>query len=62
MGGDGDHEYTLPKNLLCSQSPYFEKLLKEVKYKDGKEETLVLEPIAHIDTLQSFQMLIQWLH
>lgn len=60
IGDDSDDEYKLPKNLLCSQSPYFERVL--IQSKKGEHLPFVLEPINEIDTKECFQMLIQWIH
>ena len=62
IGGDSDHEYTLSKDLICSQSRYFEKMFGEGRFKEGEEKRAILEPVGGVVTTRSFQMLVQWLH
>ncbi|KFY29939.1 hypothetical protein V494_08362 [Pseudogymnoascus sp. VKM F-4513 (FW-928)] len=60
--GSTNHEgYKLSKALICKQSPYFAATF-EGGFKEGEEQSMVLEEIDGVVTIQSFQMLVQWLY
>ncbi|CZR66023.1 uncharacterized protein PAC_15923 [Phialocephala subalpina] len=58
--GSASHEYTLPKALLCKQSPYFAAAF-EGNFKEGDDQSITLEEIDGVVSTRSFQMLSQWL-
>lgn len=55
-----DHEYRLPKALLCGQSPYFQAAF-EGGFKEGEEQKMELTKDEDVVSPQSFQFLVQWL-
>ncbi|OBT60688.1 hypothetical protein VE03_09991 [Pseudogymnoascus sp. 23342-1-I1] len=58
--GSQDHKYTLPKNLLCKQSPYFSAMFTG-GFKEGEQQTATLELVDGVVSVRSFEMLAQWL-
>lgn len=58
--GLAGHKYTLPKALLCKQSPYFSAMFTG-SFKEGEEQTATLELIDGVVSVPTFEMLVQWL-
>lgn len=56
----GDHEYKLPKALLCEQSPYFQATF-EGGFKEGEDQSTTLSEEDGVVSPGSFLMLVQWL-
>lgn len=56
----GDHEYELPKALLCEQSPYFRATFEGV-FKEGQDQSVDLSEEGGVVSPRSFQMLVQWM-
>ncbi|KAF1807963.1 hypothetical protein P152DRAFT_453274 [Eremomyces bilateralis CBS 781.70] len=59
--GSTSREYKLSKALLCNQSPYF-KATFEGNFQEGKEQSTTLKEEDGIVSIQSFELLVQWLY
>jgi hypothetical protein len=59
--GSTDQEFELSKDLICKQSPYFASMF-EGDFSKGEEQTATLNEIDGVVSIQSFQMLTQWLY
>jgi hypothetical protein len=57
----GPTAYDVSKTLLCSHSPYFAGMLNG-KFKEGQEQSVVLEEIKGVVLNQSFRLFLQWLY
>ena len=58
--GSASHEYTLPKDLLCTQVPYFKGMFKEEQFKEGIDLSATLPEEDGVVSTRSFEMLVQW--
>ncbi|KFY53479.1 hypothetical protein V496_07539 [Pseudogymnoascus sp. VKM F-4515 (FW-2607)] len=58
--GSQEHKYTLPKALLCKQSPYFSAMFKG-EFKEREEQAATLELVDGVVSVRAFEMLAQWL-
>ncbi|KAG9233113.1 hypothetical protein BJ875DRAFT_485449 [Amylocarpus encephaloides] len=58
--GSASHEYTLPKDLLCTQVPYFKGMFKKEQFKEGIELSATLPEEDGVVSPRSFEMLLQW--
>ncbi len=56
-----NREYQVSKRLLCEQSPYF-RLTFEGGFKETEEQATTLMEIPGVVSIQSFEMLLQWLY
>ena len=57
----GEHEYTVSKDLLCRKSSYFSAMLND-GFKEGKQQSAVLEVVEGVVTVRSFEALVQWIY
>ncbi|KAL4885700.1 hypothetical protein BJY04DRAFT_213908 [Aspergillus karnatakaensis] len=55
----GNSEYDVSRNLLCSQSPYFDRMFKDDL---SKQQSAELEEVDGIVSTRTFEMLLQWLY
>ncbi|KAJ6108242.1 hypothetical protein N7523_009565 [Penicillium sp. IBT 18751x] len=53
--------FVVAKDLLCKQSSYFAKMFNG-KFSEGKTNEATLKVIEGVLSLQSFEMLLQWLY
>lgn len=58
--GSSGHKYTLPKALVCKQSPYFSAMFQG-GFKEGEDQTATLELVDGVVSVEAFEMLAQWL-
>ncbi|KAJ5938205.1 hypothetical protein N7454_004547 [Penicillium verhagenii] len=56
-----DYEYKVSKDLLCRESTYFTAMF-EGKFKEGVQQTAILEEVKGIVSVQSLEALLQWLY
>ncbi|KAE8320740.1 hypothetical protein BDV39DRAFT_211390 [Aspergillus sergii] len=57
----GSATYDVSKALICKYSPYFAAMF-DGKFKEGEEQSAVLEEAEGVVSNQSFQLLLQWLY
>ncbi|EFW15376.1 hypothetical protein D8B26_008067 [Coccidioides posadasii str. Silveira] len=57
----GPTAYDVSKTLLCSRSPYFAGMFNG-KFKEGQEQSAVLEEIEGVVSNRSFRLFLQWLY
>jgi hypothetical protein len=57
----GPTTHNVSKPLLCSHSPYFAGMFNR-KFKEGQEQSAVLEEIEGVVSNQSFRLFLQWLY
>ncbi|TVY15164.1 hypothetical protein LARI1_G008224 [Lachnellula arida] len=60
--GENGPAYHISKNILCTNSPYFSAMFAAGHFKEGAEDSAVLEEIEGVVTPGSFQALVQWLY
>ncbi|KAL2831918.1 hypothetical protein BJY01DRAFT_226299, partial [Aspergillus pseudoustus] len=56
-----DYEYIVSKDLLCRESKYF-SAMSEGRYKEGQQQTAVLQDIEGVVSVQSLEAFLQWLY
>ncbi|KAJ5915518.1 hypothetical protein N7466_011451 [Penicillium verhagenii] len=56
-----DHEYKVSKDLLCRESKYFSAMF-EGKFKEGVQQTAILEEVEGIVSVQSLEAFLQWIY
>ncbi|KAJ5977041.1 hypothetical protein N7501_000383 [Penicillium viridicatum] len=56
-----NREYTVPKNLLCGESPVFLAMF-EGSFRESQEQTATLQEMEGVISVQSIEALLQWLY
>ncbi|KUM64857.1 hypothetical protein ACN42_g2208 [Penicillium freii] len=56
-----NREYTVSKNLLCSESPVFSAMFQR-SFRESEEHTATLQEIPGVLSIQSFEALLQWIY
>ncbi|KAB8217300.1 hypothetical protein BDV33DRAFT_177475 [Aspergillus novoparasiticus] len=57
----GSTTYDVSKALICKHSPYFAAMF-DGNFKEGEEQSAVLEEVEGVVSNRSFQLLLQWLY
>ncbi|KAE8397155.1 hypothetical protein BDV37DRAFT_266429 [Aspergillus pseudonomiae] len=57
----GAATYDVSKSLICRHSPYFAAMFKG-NFKEGEDQSAVLEEVEGVVSNRSFQLLLQWLY
>ena len=61
IGSTSPDEFKVSKALICNQSPYFAATF-EGNFKEGRDQSTILDEVDGVVTTRSFQMLLQWLY
>ncbi|CRL26907.1 BTB/POZ fold [Penicillium camemberti] len=56
-----NREYTVSKNLLCSESRVFSAMFQG-GFRESQEQTATLQEIEGVLSIQSFEALLQWIY
>ncbi|KAJ5549237.1 hypothetical protein N7513_006471 [Penicillium frequentans] len=54
-------EYKVSKEIICRESTYFSAMF-EGKFKEGQEQTAILEEIEGVISVQSLEAFLQWIY
>lgn len=57
----GAATYDVSKSLVCKHSPYFAAMFK-ANFKEGEDQSAVLEEVEGVVSNRSIQLLLQWLY
>ncbi|CAI7608913.1 unnamed protein product [Penicillium viridicatum] len=56
-----NREYTVSKNLLCSESPVFSAMFQG-SLRESEEHTATIQEIPGVLSIESFEALLQWIY